>query len=152
MLERDATKRFTDRVEIDDAYLGGERTGGKRGRGAPGKTPFVVAVETTAEGKPVRLKLRRVTSFVRRRSPASPSAASSRPLSSATAFVVRRRCRRRMHAPGCQGKSGPKAARKPAFRWANTALGNIKAGGRYCVLSRLWANEPHRLPSFKLRC
>ena len=63
MLERDATKRLTGRVEIDDAYLGGERAGGKRGRGAPGKTPFVVAVETTAEGKPVRLKLRRVTSF-----------------------------------------------------------------------------------------
>ena len=33
-------------------------------RGAPGKTPFVAAaVETTTEGKPVRLKLRRVTSF-----------------------------------------------------------------------------------------
>ena len=63
MLERDATKRLTGRVEIDDAYLGGERAGGKRGRGAPGKTPFVVAVETTTEGKPVRLKLRRVTSF-----------------------------------------------------------------------------------------
>ena len=63
MLERDATKRLTGRVEIDDAYLGGERSGGKRGRGAPGKTPFVAAVETTTEGKPVRLKLRRVTSF-----------------------------------------------------------------------------------------
>src|SRR4051794_41931913 len=45
------------------AYLGGERTGGKRGRGAPGKTPVVAAVETTPEGKPVRLKLRRVSSF-----------------------------------------------------------------------------------------
>ena len=40
-----------------------DQDGGKRGRGAPGKTPFVAAVETTAEGKPVRLKLRRVTSF-----------------------------------------------------------------------------------------
>ena len=60
MLERDADKRFSGRVEIDDAYLGGERTGAKRGRGAPGKTPFVAAVETTPEGKPVRLKLRRV--------------------------------------------------------------------------------------------
>lgn len=40
MLERDATKRLTGRVEIDDAYLGGERAGGKRGRGAPGKTPL----------------------------------------------------------------------------------------------------------------
>jgi hypothetical protein len=28
---------------LDDAYLGGERTGGKRGRGAPGKTAFVAA-------------------------------------------------------------------------------------------------------------
>ena len=63
MMERDAGKALTGRVEIDDAYLGGERTGGKRGRGAPGKTPFVAAVETTPEGKPVRLKLRRVTSF-----------------------------------------------------------------------------------------
>ncbi len=60
MLERDDAKRLTGRIEIDDAYIGGERTGGKRGRGAPGKTPFVAAVETTPGGKPVRLKLRRV--------------------------------------------------------------------------------------------
>jgi hypothetical protein len=52
MLERDATKRLTGRIEIDDAYLGGERSGGRRGRGAPGKTPFVAALETTTEGKP----------------------------------------------------------------------------------------------------
>jgi hypothetical protein len=62
-MERDGAKPLSGRLELDDAYLGGERTGGKRGRGAPGKTPFVAAVETTPEGKPVRLKLRRVTSF-----------------------------------------------------------------------------------------
>ena len=44
-LERDATKRLTGRAEIDDAYLGGERHGGKRGRGAPRKTPFIAAVD-----------------------------------------------------------------------------------------------------------
>ena len=55
MLERDAGKPLTGRVELDDAYLGGERSGGKRGRGAPGKTPFVAGVETTADGKPVRV-------------------------------------------------------------------------------------------------
>ena len=55
MMERDATKKLTGRVEIDDAYLGGERSGGKRGRGAAGKTPFVAAVETTVEGKPVSI-------------------------------------------------------------------------------------------------
>jgi hypothetical protein len=31
MMERDATKRLTGRIEVDDAYLGGERNGGKRG-------------------------------------------------------------------------------------------------------------------------
>ena len=35
MMERDATKRLTGRIEIDDAYLGGERNGGMRGRGSP---------------------------------------------------------------------------------------------------------------------
>jgi hypothetical protein len=39
------------------------RSGGTRGRRAPGKTPFIAAVETTGGGKPVRLILRRITSF-----------------------------------------------------------------------------------------
>ena len=63
MLERDAKLPLTGRVEMDDAYLGGRRSGAKRGRGAPGKTPFVAAVQTTAEGQPVRIKLRRVKGF-----------------------------------------------------------------------------------------
>ena len=41
----------------------GARRGGKRGRGAAGKTPFVVAVETTIEGHPLRLKLNAVKGF-----------------------------------------------------------------------------------------
>ena len=32
-------------VQINDAYWGRQRRGGKRGRGAPGKTPFVAAVD-----------------------------------------------------------------------------------------------------------
>jgi hypothetical protein len=48
---------------MDDAYLGGQRSGGKRGRGAAGKTPFVAAVETTAERHPRRLKLTVVKGF-----------------------------------------------------------------------------------------
>ncbi|MEX3581702.1 MAG: transposase, partial [Burkholderia sp.] len=42
--------RLDERVEVDDAYLGGERSGGKAGRGAPGKTPFVAAVQTSDDG------------------------------------------------------------------------------------------------------
>ena len=43
MAEREAKKpQLQGRVEIDDAYLGGERSGGKRGRGAAGDpAPFV---------------------------------------------------------------------------------------------------------------
>ena len=57
MLTREAAELLQGRVALDDAYLGGERSGGKRGRGAAGKTPFVAAVETTAERRPRKLEL-----------------------------------------------------------------------------------------------
>src|SRR5919107_2012944 len=64
MAAREAEKpKLSGRVEIDDAYLGGERSGGKRGRGAAGKQPFVAAVETTADRKPRRLRLTVVKGF-----------------------------------------------------------------------------------------
>ena len=44
------SERLDGRVEMDDAYLGGERSGGKTGRGSPGKKPIVVAVETDEKG------------------------------------------------------------------------------------------------------
>lgn len=46
MAEREAPRRLDGFVQIDDAYLGGERNGGKSGRGAPGKQAFVVAAQT----------------------------------------------------------------------------------------------------------
>ena len=49
MLTRETAKPLQGRVELDDAYLGGERRG-KRGRGAAGKIPFVAAVETIDRG------------------------------------------------------------------------------------------------------
>jgi transposase-like protein len=55
--------KLEGRVEMDDAYLGGERSGGKRGRGAAGKTPVVAAVETTPERRPKRLRLSVVKGF-----------------------------------------------------------------------------------------
>ena len=39
MMERDRAHPLGGFIQLDDAYLGGERSGGKRGRGAPGKTP-----------------------------------------------------------------------------------------------------------------
>ena len=51
MLERNASKRLKGNVQMDDAYIGGARSG-RRGRGATGKTPFVAAIATTDDGKP----------------------------------------------------------------------------------------------------
>ena len=45
MVEREVSRVLKGRVEVDDAYLGGVRSG-KRGRGAKGKAPMVIAVET----------------------------------------------------------------------------------------------------------
>ena len=42
------------RVQLDDAYWGGERRGSKRGQGASGRTPFIAAAELNRERRPVR--------------------------------------------------------------------------------------------------
>ena len=63
MLEREAGTKLTERVEIDDTYIGGERTGGKVGRGAEGKTPFVAAVQTDIDGRPQQMALHKLTGF-----------------------------------------------------------------------------------------
>jgi transposase-like protein len=153
MLERDAAKQLGGRIEIDDAYVGGERTGGKRGRGAPAKTPFVAAVETTPDGKPVRLKLRRVTRFCRG-SIASFAKSSLAPNSQVVSDGLQ--CFGGVTDAGCNHQviptgAGPKAARTPAFKWVNTALGNIKASltGTYRSVSS--KHVPRYLAEFEYR-
>jgi transposase-like protein len=129
MAAREAAKpKLSGRVEIDDAYLGGERSGGKRGRGASGKTPIVAAVETTAERKPRRLRLSVVKGFrkkeverIAKRDFAPGTTVVSDGLSCWPA-VEKAGC---SHRPMVTG-SGKRAASWAPFRWVNTALGNIK--------------------------
>jgi hypothetical protein len=65
MTEVEDGRKLENRIEIDDSYLGGKRSGGKRGRGAGGKIPFIVAVQTTdsSEKFPVFTKLTPITAF-----------------------------------------------------------------------------------------
>jgi len=129
MVAREAAKpKLAGRVELDDADLGGERTGGKRGRGAAGKTPIVAAVETTPERKPRRIKLTVVKGFrkkevekLAKRDLAAGSNVISDGLSCWPA-VVKAGC---AHFPMATG-AGKRAASWVPFRWVNTALGNIK--------------------------
>jgi transposase-like protein len=153
MMERDATKRLTGRIEVDDAYLGGERNGGKRGRGSPGKTPIVAAVETTPQGKPIRLQLRRVKGF-RRAEIATLATRNFAPASTIVSdglrcftAVINAGC---VHQPIIAG-AGRKAALNPAFKWVNTTLGNIKSAitGTYRAIRD--KHVPRYLAEFEYR-
>jgi transposase-like protein len=151
---REAAKpKLSGRVEVDDAYLGGERSGGKRGRGAAGKTPVVAAVETTAERKPRRLRLSVVTGFrkkeverLAKRDFAAGTDVVSDGLSCWPA-VEKAGC---THRPMITG-SGKRAAGWTPFRWVNTTLGNIKTAiaGTYHHVSAEHAQ--HCLTSFAYR-
>ena len=129
MAGREARKpKLSGRVEMDDTYLGGERPGGKRGRGAAGKTPVIAAVETTAERKPRRLRLTVVKGFRKKeveklanRDLAPGTTVISDGLSCWPA-VEKAGCR---HFPMVTG-SGKRAASWAPFKWVNTTLGNIK--------------------------
>lgn len=129
MQEREARKPLQGRVELDDAYLGGARHGGKRGRGAAGKTPLVAAVETTAERRPKKLKLLPVKGFRKKEvaklarrhlQPGSNVVSDALPGWTAVAGAGRR------HLPMVTG-AGRQAARWTPVKWVNTMLGNIKA-------------------------
>ena len=98
------------------------RSGGTRGRRAPGKTPFIAAVETTGQAGSANTAadhqlLCNRDLGVRQAQPRSGLLCRQRRPS-----VFRPHRRRRVRAG-----SGPKAARTPTFKWVNIALGNIKA-------------------------
>ena len=114
---------------MDDAYLGGARSGGKTGRGSPGKKPIIVAVQTDDKGRPRRIKLRRIARFKRARI----KSLTKRVITPGSTVVADGyQCFHGVKDAGCAAcaittGSGPRAARNPAFRWVNTMLGNIKA-------------------------
>ena len=99
---------------MDDAYLGGVRSGGKRGRGAAGKTPFVAAVSTSPEGRPRKLKPVPVKGFrkreIARGEQVDPGA----------------HCRRTAWAAGAHSKDRLRHQASAPGAGLNTMLGNIK--------------------------
>ncbi|MCY4453640.1 MAG: IS1595 family transposase [Immundisolibacterales bacterium] len=119
--ERDDTRPLGGWVQLDDAYWGGERRGGKSGRGAPGKTPFIAAVELNAEGRPMRMRLSRVGGF--RRDEIEAWARCH--LEPGTVVVSDGLgCFRAVQPAGCIHQpfvtgSGPQSAQHPALTWVN---------------------------------
>src|SRR4051812_18563199 len=123
MAAREAGKpKLAGRVEMDDAYLGGERSGGKRGRGAAGKTPIIAAVETTAERRPKRLRLTVVKGF-RKREVEKLAKATIEPGSTVVSDGLS--CWPAVEKAGCAHLAmatgaGREAASWTPFRWVNT--------------------------------
>ena len=56
MADRDADYTLRELVEVDDSFVGGRNTGGKRGRGSETKRPVLLAVGTTTEGQATFMK------------------------------------------------------------------------------------------------
>ena len=152
MLERNETKRLSGNVQMDDAYIGGEHSG-KPGRGAAGKTPFIAAVATTEDGKPDQIILRRVIGF---RKVAIGNLASTTLAGDAHVVSDALACFTAVTTAGCthsQVKTGggSRAAKKPAFKWVNTVLGNIKSAlvGTYRAVQS--KHVPRYLAEFEYR-
>ena len=127
MLERDASTMLTEHIEINEAYIGGERTGGKVGQGAEGKFLFVAAVQTDVDGRPQKMALRKLSGFTSEqintcaKKKLKPSADIYSDASACFAAVMNNGC---SHALNVSGR-GKKSVQNPSFKWVNTALGNM---------------------------
>ncbi|MCP3669565.1 MAG: IS1595 family transposase, partial [Gammaproteobacteria bacterium] len=127
MVQREAPRRLIGRVELDDAYLGGEHEG-KPGRGSENKVPFVAAVQTNAKGNPIAVRLDRVKAFTSEEIEAWSKEAldtSAAVISDGLGYFRAVTKTAESHESIITG-SGRKAVKKPEFHWVNTVLGNLK--------------------------
>jgi transposase-like protein len=123
---RDSEQPLTGSVQVDDAYLGGERPG-VGGRGSPNKMPFVAAVSTNDHGHPMRVKMSQLTTFSRQaitdwaRKNLMPGCDVRSDGLGCFAGVIDAGC---AHSYIVVGRRLPREL--PQFKWVNTVLGNLK--------------------------
>jgi len=128
MFERESTTRLSGRVEIDDAYLGGEHPGGKAGRGSENKVPFIAAVQTNTQNHPLYAVFTRVKTF----SHDEVARWARNSLAPATTVVSDGLwCFQSVTAAGCTQQrevvgQGRRSTDMDCFTWVNTILGNMK--------------------------
>lgn len=128
MADRESRRQLTGRVEVDDAYLGGEKSGGKTGRGSENKVPFVAAVQTSPEGFPQLMRLDPVAGFTK-----EAIGAWSKIALAESAVVVSDglNCFPAVAEAGAAHEahrvgSGRQSVEHAEFRRVNTLLGNLK--------------------------
>ena len=74
MSEGEKTYILRGKIQPDDTYLGGERPGGKTGRGSENNSLIVAAVSLNEAGHPVDAKITPVLGFSSRQTPKRPAA------------------------------------------------------------------------------
>ncbi|MBW2186208.1 MAG: IS1595 family transposase [Deltaproteobacteria bacterium] len=129
MFEREGTTKLSGRVELDDAYLGGENPGGKAGRGSENKVPFVAAVQTNDQNNLVYVVFAKVKTF----SNEEIITWAKRSLVPDHTMIVSDGlpCFQSVTTIGCiqqrevVGKNR-KSTDMECFTWVNTILGNLK--------------------------
>lgn len=129
MAQRESKRQLSGRVEIDDAYLGGERAGkpGQCGRGSPNKIPFVMAVSTVDDRKPHQIVIRCMpfTSEAVADWANDALAAETDAVSDGLSAFRALRAEVASHLAIVTG-SGRSSAEHPEFQWVNIVLGNLK--------------------------
>lgn len=128
MYERESTTRLSNRVEVDDAYLGGENPGGKAGRGSENKVPFIAAIQTNNQNNPLYAVFSQVKAFT---SEEVAAWAKRSLVSTATVVSDGLRCFKSVTKAGCSQQrevvgQGRKSTDMECFTWVNTILGNLK--------------------------
>ena len=127
MSEREDRYLLSGQVQIDDAYLGGERTGGKSGRGSENKVPFLAAVSLNERGHPMRIKLSTIKGFTLN---AVSDWAQTNLMPDSYVFSDGLACFSAVTDANCHHHVVVAGGRKPAdlpdFLWVNTVLGNLK--------------------------
>ncbi len=63
---RPGRERLHGSIEVDETYVGGAKTGGKRGRGSKNKEIVVIAVELLSPKGFGRIRMRRIASLLKR--------------------------------------------------------------------------------------
>lgn len=126
MAQRDTEQPLDGFVQLDDAYLGGERSG-STGRGSKNKVPFVAAVACDELGHPQRIKVSPVPAFTRE---AIKSWAKINLLPTCDVLSDGLACFAGVIDADCAHTYMVVGQRKPSelpqFKWVNTILGNLK--------------------------
>jgi transposase-like protein len=146
MKERDDSEPLGGTIQLDDVYWGGERRGGKRGRGSANKVPFVAAVSLNEKGHPIAMNMNvvkgfRLTEIARwarqHLSPGSMVISDGLPCFSA---VLQAGCHHYSIVTG----GGPQSVTKEEFTWVNTMIGNVKKA----INGTYHAINPKHLPRY----